>query len=127
MKRIILPVLILVLQFKILFAQASPFTIEVEQASIPNAPKVHSFAFAQSNGKWLFIGGRINGLHGIFTIGTNFEPKYENKYVWVVDPVSGQIYSQNLFAYLPISKSDPLRSTNAEFYQDGDKLYIAGG
>src|SRR5438876_12005356 len=99
MERITLLVFILVLQFKILFAQA-PFTLEVEQASIPNAPKIHSFAFAQANGKWLFIGGRINGLHGIFTIGTNFEPKYENKYVWVVDPVSGQVYSQNLFTYL---------------------------
>lgn len=125
MKKTRLLVLILVLHLKLVFSQA-PFTFEVEQTSIPNAPLLHSFAFAQSGGKWLFIGGRINGLHGIFGSGS-FLPKYENKYIWVIDPNTGQVWSQNLFTYLTIAQSDPLRSTNTAYYQDGDKLFIAGG
>ena len=127
MRKITLLFFLITLHFRIIFGQASPFTLDVEQVSIPNAPKIHSFAFAQSNGKWLFIGGRINGLHGFISNGLSFEPKYENKYVWVIDPITMQVWSQNLFSYLPVSKSDPLRSTNTQYYQDGDKLFISGG
>lgn len=109
-----------------IFAQSAPYTIEVEQVLMPNAPKLHSFAFAQSGGKWLFIGGRFNGLHG-FSLGISFPPKYQNRYAWVVDPSTGQTWSVNLYSSLSISKADPLRSMNMQFYQDGDKLYINGG
>jgi len=118
-------VFILFICFRV-FAQQAPFTIEVEQVLMPNAPKLHSFAFAQSGGKWLFIGGRFNGLHG-FSLGISFPPKYQNRYAWVVDPSTGQTWSVNLYSSLSISKADPLRSMNTQFYQDGDKLYINGG
>lgn len=127
MKNRILLCLILLLSFQQgMFAQSAPYSIEVEQVLMPNAPKLHSFAFAQSGGKWLFIGGRFNGLHG-FSLGISFPPKYQNRYAWVVDPSTGQTWSVNLYSSLTISKADPLRSMNMQYYQDGDKLYINGG
>ena len=105
---------------------SSPFTLETELVSMSNAPRIHSFAFAQSGGKWLFIGGRTNGLHG-FSIGESFPPTYENKFIWVMDPSNGQTWSENLFSFMAAAKSDPLRSMNAEFVQSGDRLYIMGG
>ena len=85
MKKQLFILLVLFLQ-SILFSQTAPFTIELESVSIPGAPRVHSFAFAQSGGKWLLIGGRTNGLHG-FNFGFSFQPKYQNRYAWVIDPV----------------------------------------
>lgn len=109
-----------------LFASDEPYTIEVEEVVMPGTPAIHSFAFAQSDGKWLFIGGRINGLHG-FTPATSFPKQYSNKNVFVVDPVTGQTWSRNIFTDFPFSVSDQLRSTNMQYFQDGNKLYITGG
>lgn len=124
MKKLLLILLFVFLLPHIVSSQ--PFSIEIEQVTMPNAPKLHSFAFAQSGGKWLFIGGRFNGLHG-FSFGFSFQPKYQNRYAWVVDPSTGQTWSVNLYSSLSISKADPLRAMNTEYYQDGDKLYITGG
>lgn len=126
MRKILLFTIAFTFSVKLLLSQSSPFTLELEQTIIPNAPNIHSCAFAQSNGKWLFIGGRTNGLHG-FSLGYSFQPKYQNRYAWVVDPVSGQAWSVNLYSYLPVSVADPLRSMNMQFYQEGDKLFISGG
>src|SRR4030095_4462987 len=126
MKKILQLLTAFILPIHLFFAQTSPFTLEIEQTLMPNAPKIHSCAFAMANGKWLFIGGRTNGLHG-FSLGYSFQPKYQNRYAWVVDPITGQAWSTNLYSHLPISTADPLRSMNMEFYQDGDKLYITGG
>ena len=70
---------------------ADPYTIELEEVSMPGTPAIHSFAFAQSGGKWLFIGGRTNGLHG-FTPATAFPKQFSNKNIFVVDPVSMQTW-----------------------------------
>jgi len=108
------------------FAENPPFSVEVEQVSISGAPAIHSFAFAQSGGKWLFIGGRINGLHGFTTI-TSFPKEFSNKTIYVVDPSSGQTWSRSIFADLPFWVADQLRSTNMQYTQVGNKLYFAGG
>jgi hypothetical protein len=108
------------------FAENPPFSIEVEQVNIPGAPAIQSFAFAQSGGKWLFIGGRTNGLHGFTTI-TSFPKEFSNKTIYVVDPSSGQTWSRSIFADLPFWVADQLRSTNMQYIQVGNKLYFAGG
>jgi len=124
MKKTYIAILLFFINSLVLFSQ--PFSVEIEQVLMPNAPKLHSFAFAQSGGKWFFIGGRFNGLHG-FTFGFSFQPKYQNRYAWVVDPATGQTWSVNIYSSLSIAKADPLRSMNTQYYQEGDKLYITGG
>jgi hypothetical protein len=124
MKKIL--VLTAFILFNVFSIFSQPFNISIEQVMMPNAPKLHSFAFAQSGGKWFFIGGRTNGLHG-FTFGFSFQPKYQNRYAWVVDPSNGQTWSVNIYNSLSIAKADPLRSMNTQYYQDGNKLYITGG
>ena len=42
----------------------TPFNVEIEPLTISGAPGLHSFAFGKtSTGKWVFVGGRIDGLH----------------------------------------------------------------
>jgi len=103
-----------------------PYSIELEQITMPGTPAIHSFAFAQSNGKWLFIGGRTNGLHG-FSAGTSFPKQYSNKNIYVVNPVTLSTYSKNIFTEYTFTAADPLRSANMQSFQDGNKLYVIGG
>ena len=79
------------------YSENEPYTIELERIYIPGSPAIHSFSFAESNGKWLFIGGRTNGLHG-FNGADAFPKQYSNVKMFVVDPVSNQTFSENIFA-----------------------------
>lgn len=112
--------------FVISQTSTEPYSIEVERINMPGTPSIHSFAFAQSNGKWLFIAGRTNGLHGFDAVSA-FPKQYANKNIFVVDPVTIQTWSRNIFADLTFQTADPLRSTNMQYFQDGNKLYIIGG
>lgn len=111
---------------KISLPYTDPYVIEIEQINMPGTPAIHSFAFAQSGGKWLFIGGRTNGLHG-FNPNNAFPKQYSNKNIFVVDPNTMQTWSRNIFTDFPVANADPLRSTNMEFTQTGNKLYLTGG
>ncbi len=49
-------------------AHAVPFTIEATEdvsSRFPGFPRLQSFAWAQWDGKWIFIGGRTAGYHGV--------------------------------------------------------------
>lgn len=105
---------------------SEPYTIELEQISIPGSPAIHSFAFAEANGKWLFIGGRTNGLHG-FTPVNAFPKQFSNRKIYVVDPLTMETWSRDIFADFPFTITDQLRSTNMEYTQVGNKLFITGG
>lgn len=106
-------------------ARAQPFSVTIADEPITAMPGIHSFAFAESNGKWLFIGGRINGLHGFLTPFA-FETQYANSIITVVDPVANQSWTANTFS-LPDSIREPITSTNMEYYSDSNTLYMAGG
>ncbi len=109
-----------------IYAGDDPYTVELEQINIPGSPLIHSFAFAQSGGRWLFLGGRINGLHG-FTAVNSFPKQYSNVNIFVVDPATNQTWSRNIFLDLPFAEADQLRSTNMQYTQVGNKLFFAGG
>lgn len=109
-----------------------PFAIELRELAFDSLPGLHSFAFAQSGGKWLIVGGRTNGLHSFSRSHGNqppqnaFPPSHANQRVWVIDPATGQSWSsplQNLASAL----ADALSATNAAFYQDGNYLFVVGG
>ena len=106
------------------FAQ-QPFAIEVRPSAITVMPEVHSGAFAKWDGKWIYIGGRSNGLHG-FLPPSSFPFSNINDSVFVVDPQLNQRWSMSL-ASLPDSLREPLLSSNMESFQDSATLYMVGG
>ncbi|HEX8517920.1 MAG TPA: T9SS type A sorting domain-containing protein [Bacteroidia bacterium] len=107
------------------YGQLPPFTISIEPVPGTNIPGVHSYAFAQSGDKWLIIGGRTNGLHGLNS-NDGFPPEYKNDNIIVIDTGTWNFYSASL-NQLSKSIADPMRSTNMEYIQDGDYLYMIGG
>lgn len=108
------------------FAQDTfPYELIIEPRTISNLPAIHSYAHAQHAGKWLVIGGRRDGLHArqpfnAFPLASN------NDALFVIDPQSEQVWSANLNS-LPVNVREQLQSTNMNFHQKGDYLYIAGG
>jgi Secretion system C-terminal sorting domain len=106
-------------------AQQVPFTVEIEPVISGPISGMHSFAFAQSGTKWLFVGGRTNGLHG-FSTNNSFDVVYASDVITVIDTVGWNVYSSSL-GQLPTAMADPLRSTNAQYTRIGDYLYIVGG
>src|SRR3989344_4058803 len=77
------------------FGTMPPFTVQIEPVITTPLPALHSFAFAQSGGKWLIIGGRTNGLHGLNASG-GFPPEYKNDAVTVIDTVTWTYYTADL-------------------------------
>jgi hypothetical protein len=112
-----------------------PFTLQIQPVNEPaGLPALQSSVAAQDNvsesqfqGYWLFLGGRNNGLH-TFNTTDNFPPQDQNESIDVVNPTTGQTWTEAWNAtdvsagFLP-----PLYSTNQESFQDGDMLYMAGG
>jgi hypothetical protein len=107
-----------------------PFQVDLVEVSFPGAPALHSFAAAQLDGKWLFIGGRTNGIHSFDPLPiNNFPPSQANHWVWVVDPGQSRATSVDLYSITPPLGliADALSSNNAQSFQDGHTLYIIGG
>jgi hypothetical protein len=112
-----------------------PFTLEARDdvsARFPGSPRLHSFAWAQWNGKWIFIAGRTGGYHGVGGADADFPRDRANAKIWVVDPSGdGPARTFNFpVAALPASL-DPVKdqwmSSNLLFFQDHETLYLAGG
>ncbi len=106
-------------------AQIDSFRIEIDSFALAEMPGIHSGAVATYNGRWIFVGGRINGLHG-FQSPFAFPNSGKNESVWVIDPISGEKWSASL-SNLPINLYEPLSSSNIPFYQEGNRLYMVGG
>ena len=107
------------------FSQVSPFNVYIEPLDITGISGIHSYTFGQHNGKWLIIGGRLDGLHRIQPFAA-FDVAGNNNQLIVIDPVSKQKWTAPLTS-LSVALQEQLSSTNMEFHQDGDYLYIVGG
>jgi hypothetical protein len=107
------------------FSQNAPFSIHLEPLNIPHVGGVQAFAFGQYQGKWLIIGGRLDGLHRRQPWAT-FDVAGHNTSLIVIDPVAKQKWTAPL-ASLPVPLQEQLSSTNMEFAQDGDQFYLIGG
>jgi hypothetical protein len=102
------------------------FTVQIEPLVIANAPSVHSFSWGQTtDGKWVIFGGRVDGLHQRQPFAAFLEND-NNKNVFVVDPEANQTWSTSI-SVLPTALFEQLQSTNQEFIQRGNTLYIIGG
>src|SRR5689334_3795313 len=111
---------------------SQPYAISVQSVDFGAAdlPTLHSYAAGTYDGKWIMLAGRTNGLHGFGQTGQqNFPPQYQNKDVWVIDPVTRQSWHRALTSDTTLSPLQlaALSSTNMEFAQVGNHLYVAGG
>jgi hypothetical protein len=108
-----------------LTAQNTPFNLYIEPMEISGLGGLQSFAWGQSQGKWLIVGGRLDGLHRRQPFAS-FDIAGNNNKLIVVDPISKQFWTAPLTS-LPTSIQEQLSSTNMEFHQEGKYLYLIGG
>lgn len=125
MQKTTLTIILILLSGLSLSAQQFPYQIQVETIEFESLPGLHSFAVGQANGKWLLIGGRRDGIHARQPFNA-FPEVYNNDEIFVVDIATKQWWSASL-NILPTGISTQLQSTNMNFFQDADTLYIIGG
>ncbi|MFI5171789.1 MAG: T9SS type A sorting domain-containing protein [Chitinophagales bacterium] len=102
-----------------------PFSISLEEITWSDWPALHSFAFGKWDGRWLIMSGRTGGLHG-FLPPNPFPVTEANNSIEMLDPVTGEQWSSGTL-FLDDAIRDQLRSTNTEFFQRDQYLYIIGG
>jgi hypothetical protein len=125
MNKVLLFVFFLINSLVVAQTDHFPYTIEINPVEISGFPGLHSFAFAQHEGKWLIIGGRSDGLHARQP-NASFPTKSNNTEIFVVDELSKTFWSTSVNS-LAINLKEQLQSTNMNFHQDGTTLYIIGG
>ena len=124
MKTLIKILLLLISSFA--FSQSTfDYQVQLTPISIPNFPGIHSYAFAQYSGKWLIIGGRIDGIHARQPFNS-FPSASNNTNIFVVDINTNQFWSASVNS-LSTNLKEQLQATNFNFYQDGNTLYVIGG
>lgn len=102
------------------------FTIQIEPLSINEVPGLQSYSLGKtSDGKWLVLGGRIDGLHKRRPFEA-FLKTENNTSVFVIDPEANKTWKTDLNV-LTASIFEQLQSTNQEFQQRGNTLYVIGG
>lgn len=101
------------------------FDIQLKAVQVSGLSGLHSYAFGQDQGKWLVIGGRLDGLHARQPFNA-FPANQNNDSIFVIDVALGRHWSASLDS-LPNSIKEQLQSTNMNFYQHADSLYIIGG
>lgn len=106
-------------------AQTAPFQIALEPININGLGGLQAYAWGQHEGKWLIIGGRLDGLHRRQPFAA-FDLAGHNNQLIVVDPIAQQKWSAPLSS-LPTGLQEQLSATNMQFYQEGDYLYLTGG
>jgi len=102
-----------------------PYDLQLRPITIANLPGLHSYAFGQHNGKWLIIGGRKDGIHARQPFNA-FPNAQNNTTIYVVDVETQQFWTASVNS-LSTGLKEQLQSTNMNFHQDGDTLYIIGG
>lgn len=101
------------------------YSVKIDSIQLSGLPGIHSFAFAEHEGKWLIIGGRTDGLHPRQPFAS-FPESENNTEIYVVDIENQQVWSAELNS-LPTSINEQLQSSNMNFYQDADTLVLIGG
>ena len=111
----------------LLWLSVSGQTFEVSVEPMDWVPSIglQSFAWAQQDGYWLLVGGRLDGLHRRQPFAS-FDLAGHNKQLMVLQPATGKIWTAPL-TELPAAMQDQLSATNMAFITEGEYLYIAGG
>lgn len=107
-------------------AQVSlPFQISIEKSSVEHLPALQSYAWAKTGTKILLVGGRTDGLHKRQPFAS-FNKKFNNTDLIVWDYHTNQIWTRSILD-LPGSIVEQLQSSNMEFYQHENILWLLGG
>jgi hypothetical protein len=105
-----------------------PFRVVIEEANFHLPVGIQSGVVGEYQGQWIFIAGRMNGLHGF---GPDpFPPNLQNTNIYVVNPATGVVKFRSLSdpsSGLTQAQIDTLSVTSPEGYQEGNTLYMAGG
>ncbi len=125
MSRFIFPIFLVLVMVLTIKAQDTPFDIQLTPIQVEGVGGLQAFAFGQHEGKWLIVGGRLDGLHRRQPFAS-FDIAGHNTQLIVVDPSGNQSWTASLNV-LPASIKEQLSATNMEFYQEGDVLYLIGG
>lgn len=125
MKKIFCLWLVLLIASATVAQNSFPYDLQLTPITIANLPGLHSYAFAQHNGKWLIIGGRKDGIHARQPFNA-FPDAQNNTTMYVVDVATQQFWSASVNG-LPTGLKEQLQSSNMNFHQDGATLYIIGG
>ena len=119
-------IIVILLFCKVSIAQSTfDYNVQLTPITISGLQGLHSYAFAQHNGKWLIIGGRKDGVHARQPFNA-FPNSQNNSNIIVIDVATQQFWSASLTS-LSTGLKEQLQATNMNFYQDGDALYIVGG
>lgn len=106
-------------------AQDSPFQVYIEPLDISEVGGLQVFAHAQHDGKWLILGGRLDGLH-LRQPWASFDEAGMNTQITVINPENKQKWTAPLTS-LPVDLQEQLSSTNMQFQQNENMLYFIGG
>lgn len=123
--RLIISFISIVLIGLSLSAQDFQYKVKIDSIKIPQLGGLQSYAVGQANGKWLIIGGRLDGLHRRQPFAS-FDSIGHNIQMIVVDPISREKWSAPLTG-LSIELQEQLSSTNMQFTQTDDLLMLTGG
>jgi hypothetical protein len=125
-RRFIFSLLVLGISVQSLWAQSPlDYTIKIEAVNLEGLPGLQSFALGTYDGKWIFIGGRLDGLHRRQPWAT-FWDEDSNKRIYLVDPAENMIWDTDLLDLNP-GMQEQLQSTNMEYTQVGNQLFLIGG
>ncbi len=113
--------LVLILHLTSLHAQDE---LWLEPISLNTNSGLQSFAHAEFQGNFYLIGGRLDGLHQRQPFAS-FDNSGHNEDLWIIKGDS--LLEKLQLDHLPDSLFDQLRSTNLNFYQEGNYLYLIGG
>lgn len=108
-----------------LHAQDVPFRLSLDPVLISGLSGVQSFVYGHHDGKYLILGGRLDGLHRRQP-PVAFDIPGHNTSLLVLDPAAGSFWTAPL-SVLSSSHQEQLSSTNMAFQQIGETLYTVGG
>lgn len=106
-----------------------PFRVDIEQVNFELPVGFQSGVVGVYKNNWVFIAGRINGMHG-FGPPPNFPADKQNTDIYVVNAETGVTISRSLFdpsSGLTQQQIDTLSVTSPEGFQEGTTLYLVGG
>jgi hypothetical protein len=106
-------------------AQSQTTDVFLEPISIDGFGGIQSFAWGSYEDKILIAGGRLDGLHRRQPFAA-FDEAGHNTSLIVIEPGTQSVWSRSV-AELPVAISEQLSSTNMEFEQAGETLYMVGG
>ena len=107
-----------------------PFRITIVATDVTIPDGIQGGAAGHHDGKWLFLAGRTNGLHGFDNNTNNFPIQEQNRLVYVVDMKRKKVTMRSLTSSasgLNQAQIDSLSVTAPQSYQKDKVLYMTGG